>query len=380
MIQAETRGGVAIVVVALVFAGCTTRIDETFFEPTPRGPTEGPKPVGESAPSADSPMARMRISGIRGRGEPSPVWTWHVNEETGGGTSSSGGEEPPPPAPTTSVATDKSSYAYGEQIKITFALFPGNAFDWVSFAPQGSSAETIAWWSYTHGAHGGSIVTHPVDALPPGTFVARGYYDDGWTVATESAPFTVGPLPALAASVTTDKTNYGGLETVVVTFNGLAGGWADWLGSYPTHASMLSYGPWSYTNGATSGTLSMPALYAGTQEIRAFEANRFELKGRSLPITVAPQVATDRTTYAAGEAVVVSFGGMAGPWSENFVALAEEGSAPEAYLVSVATRSAPKGARTFDVSALPDGTYVARAYFGSDPVAKATSPSFTIAR
>jgi hypothetical protein len=378
MIQAEARYGSAIVVVALALVGCTTRVDETFFESTTERPTRSAKPVDDEAPSAPPP-ARTRVSGIEGRGAPSPVWTWKVTEGTGGS------EEPPPsspspPAPTTSVATDKTAYAFGEPITITFALFPGSAFDWLSFAPQGSSAATIGWWTYTHGVHGGSILTHPADLLPPGTFVARGYFDDGWTIATESAPFTVGAMPSLPATVTTDKTTYGGLETVVVTFDGLAGGSTDWLGSYPTYASMLSYGPWRYTNAATGGTLTMPALYAGTQEIRAFESNRYEIKGRTLPITIEPQVATDHATYGAGESVVVSFGGMAGPWSQNFVAIAAEDSALEAYLASAPTASSPKGTRTFDVSALPDGNYVARAYFGGDPVAKATSAAFTIAR
>lgn len=357
--------GVAVTVV-LVLTGCT---QVTEFHSQDADLDQEPR--SNAASEADAPFpARMRVAGTRRVGL--PAWDAHVNEGAGGGSI--------PPPTTTSVATDKTSYAFGEPIKITFADFPGNAFDWVSFAPESSPAETIAWWSYTHGAHDGTIQTHPVDVLPTGTFVARGYLDDGWTIVTESAPFTIGAMPSLSVTVATDKTSYGGLETVFVTFDGLPGNDTDWLGTYPPYASMMSYGPWRYAGGLTSGTLSLPALYAGPQEVRAFAANRFELKGRSATITIEPQVTTDRTTYGVGQPVLVTFGGMAGPWLENFVAIATADSAPQAYIAAAPTGTSPRGTKTFDVSALADGSYVARAYFPTSPTAGATSVPFTIAR
>ncbi len=357
------RGRVATV--ALVLAGCTTTHIESITTLTER---DGDRAAESPATESGSPSTSRPVAHPAG-------FASYVKDGTGDG---SGGS--PPPSSSTTVTTDKGAYAYGEPIRVTFAGFAGNAFDWISFAPEGSSEETISWWSYTHGAHGGTIQTHPADVLPTGTFVARGYFDDSYAIEAVSTPFTIGAMPALPVSVSTDKASYGGLETVLVTFSGFGGDPLDWIGPYPPHASMLSYSTWRFTDGMTSGTLALPPLYGGTQEIRAFEANKYELKGRSATFTVAAEVKTDRAAYGAGMPVVVSFGGMAGPWSENWVAISVFGSEPEAYETWMATGTKAGGTRSFDVSGLPDGTYVARAFFGADPIARAESAPFTIAR
>ena len=280
----------------------------------------------------------------------------------------------------TAVSASSSTYHFGDVITVSFDAMPGNRSDWIAIAPLNAAPNEFSWWSYTDGAASGSFTTEADDKLPPGTFVVRAFFDDGYTIEAESEPFTIdGSLGTLAAQLTPLKGSYGGLEPVEVTFSGLAGNSNDWIGAFRTWGSMKSFYTRTFTDGLTSGTAELTPMYAGTWELRAFESGTYDLKGRSATtITVTPQVATDLPEYSGSQQVIVRFGGMAGEYANESIAIAQAGSASDTSVLTQNVDWDAGGERSFDVSSLPSGSYVARIFFPNVSGAQAESAAFTI--
>jgi hypothetical protein len=88
-----------------------------------------------------------------------------------------------------SITTDLTTYNLGDVIDVTWDLLPGNVHDWVGIAPLGSDPTTVTTWVYTNGATSGH---HLLNGPPsPGTYVARAFVDDSYTMLAESASFGV---------------------------------------------------------------------------------------------------------------------------------------------------------------------------------------------
>jgi hypothetical protein len=103
-----------------------------------------------------------------------------------------------------SVSTDASTYTTSGAITVSWTGLPGNAKDWIGLAPSGAGASTVNKWIYT----GGSVADHTVfggGSLAAGTYVARAFVNDTYTITAESAAFTVTVAPP--AGVTTGGTS-----------------------------------------------------------------------------------------------------------------------------------------------------------------------------
>src|SRR5262249_36783038 len=88
-----------------------------------------------------------------------------------------------------SVTASAGNYALGQTIPIAYTNMPGNQTDWVSLAVQGSPATSFVEYRYTYGSTNGSFNFPGV--TPPGTYVARAYFNNSYTISATSAPFTV---------------------------------------------------------------------------------------------------------------------------------------------------------------------------------------------
>lgn len=95
-------------------------------------------------------------------------------------------------AGSTTVTNDNTAYTTAQSAVVTFGGMLGSATDWISIAPQGSSATTFSTYRYTGGVTSGSV-TIPLAGLTPGTYVSRAYFNDGYTIQAESAAFTLSP-------------------------------------------------------------------------------------------------------------------------------------------------------------------------------------------
>ena len=74
------------------------------------------------------------------------------------------------------ISTDKSSYAPGETITVTYSGLPGNQRDWIGIAVAGSPNESFLTYVYTGGQTSGTATfTAPLNG---GSYVARSFPND----------------------------------------------------------------------------------------------------------------------------------------------------------------------------------------------------------
>lgn len=91
---------------------------------------------------------------------------------------------------TPSVATSAVSYSPGQGVTVTWSGLPGNNLDWVDFAPVGSPLTTVTLRSYAGGRTVGEAAFQ--GTMVQGSYVARAFLDDSFTLLAESVPFVVG--------------------------------------------------------------------------------------------------------------------------------------------------------------------------------------------
>jgi len=90
-------------------------------------------------------------------------------------------------ASSTTISTDHSTYAPGATITVTYAGLPGNALDWIAIAAAGAANTSYVAWVYTNGQTSG---TATFTAPAAGSYVARAFQNNGFTLLAESAVFT----------------------------------------------------------------------------------------------------------------------------------------------------------------------------------------------
>lgn len=274
------------------------------------------------------------------------------------------------------VETNATTYAYGDPITVTFSGMSGDPDDWIGIAPEGSPATSYAWYAYTDGALSGSITTAAGDLLPPGTWVARVFYANGYQIKSESAPFTIGEMAPLSATVTTDTNVYGGFDKITATFSGLSGSSDVFVTVDPPYGSTGIHYQTVNAGAVASGSVEIDPPLAGTWEVRVFEGTTWV--GKSATFTVNAAVKTDATSYTVGDPIAVDFAAMQGLSTGDAIAISLAGSADDQYEARQTVDWYWSGTRTFDSSTLTPGTYVARAFFDFDTHAKAESAEFTV--
>lgn len=257
------------------------------------------------------------------------------------------------------ISTDQASYFPGQAIAVTWAGLPGNAHDWVALAPQGSAPTAVISWLYTGGATGGTQTQPGISAT--GSYVARTFIDDSYTIISESTPFTV---TGGSATITTDASTYTANRGVVITWSGLAGSATDWIAIAQAGAALDSIERWVYTGGGTSGSLTLePPSALGSYTARAFSNGTYTMAGESAAFAVAAasaSVSADAATYGAGQDITVSWTGMQGV-AGDWIGLAPAGS-PATTVARWVYAGTGAGSTTF-LTGLPDlGSYVARLY------------------
>jgi RHS repeat-associated protein len=141
-------------------------------------------------------------------------------------------------------------------------------------------------------------LNHP-SLVAGGTYEARLYANDGYTLLAKSAPFVLNPTGPVVA-VTTAPAVRG--QSITTKWSGIATPttW-DWVGIYTPGSPETSYLDWAYTNGGSSGaayvTLSHPSLVPGsTYEARLYANDGYTLLAKSPPFTLA--TTTQPTTPA----------------------------------------------------------------------------------
>lgn len=183
------------------------------------------------------------------------------------------------------INVDQASYSTTGTITASYSGMHGFDHDWIALAQEGAAPTSFERWTYTGGVLSGSATFAAAGLY--GRYVARAYFDDGFTIAAESAPFDVNV--AQPPVLTTDAPAYTTGATATIAYSGMAGARTDWIAIAKQGSPVTSYLAWAYTYGALTGTVSFPlatiAPSPGAYVARAFFADSFVLQAEA-PFTV----------------------------------------------------------------------------------------------
>ncbi len=239
--------------------------------------------------------------------------------------------------------------------------------------------------------------------LAPGVYLlqAEVWSPDGGDPITLSRDFSI---TAGLAELATDKTDFAPGETITVRFSGMSGDDQDYISTALAGSENASYATYAYTGGLREGSVTLPApTTPGDYELRAFFREDETVLRASLPITVlgtaavaeviepqenvvppagepAPDaratLALDKTIYAPGEKILVTYSGMFGD-RYDYVTTVVAGAPWNAYLSYVYTEGALDGTATLPA---PNerGTYEVRAFFKEDESILRGSATFEV--
>jgi hypothetical protein len=269
------------------------------------------------------------------------------------------------------VSTDQASYTTNDTVIVSFSGMPPTPTDWISIAPQGSPVGTVPYWKYTGGTASGTV---NFSGLATGTYVARIFANNSFTLEDESAPFSVtagtSPYP-----LSTDASTYGTNSTVIVTFSNGPGNQTDWISISTPGSPAENVVQWTYLYGQSAGNVQFTGLAAGSYVARLHLNNGYPVVSETAVFTVtqSPTVTTDKSTYAPGESVVVTYSNMQGN-PQDYIAIYT--SPGDVYVGYRYTNGTSSGMVTFD--GLSGGNYVAKAFFNNGPPVQATSAVFTV--
>lgn len=108
---------------------------------------------------------------------------------------------------TSTVSASATSYLPGQGITVSWSGLPGNNLDWVDFAPAGSPLTTVTLRSYAGGRTVGEAAFQGTSIA--GSYVARAFLDDTFTLLAESAPFVVGTCTGASLTAPTSAFTLG---------------------------------------------------------------------------------------------------------------------------------------------------------------------------
>lgn len=233
--------------------------------------------------------------------------------------------------------------------------------------------------------------------LSPGAYLIRAEVQppDGGDVIALRRDFSV---TAGLAELATDKTEFAPGETITVRFSGMSGDDQDYVSTAPAGAPNATYATYAYTGGLRDGSVTLLApTTPGAYELRAFFREDESVLRASLPFTVAgtaaPQapvvakvgdpdpearaaLSLDKTSYASGEAITVTFSGMFGD-RFDYVTTATAGTPLTAYMNYRYTDGATDGTASLIAPSSP-GNYEVRAFFKEDETILRGSVAFTV--
>jgi hypothetical protein len=174
------------------------------------------------------------------------------------------------------LASEKPTYAPGDDILVTFTGGPGNKGDWIGLYAEGKGPEGgdndphLKGWYYTNGAQstgtrapregrvvldGGSENSENPEVDWP---LADGAYDlyficcDGYDVLAGPVGIEIDPQKDAGPRLAVDKSTYASGENIVVTYTGGPGNKYDWVAVYDDGvipSSGIFARLWYYTDG-----------------------------------------------------------------------------------------------------------------------------------
>jgi hypothetical protein len=264
---------------------------------------------------------------------------------------------------TATVTVDFSTYSLGQSVVVHTTGM--QAFDWVGIIPVGGAVSSYVAFDYPVTLGNDVTFTN----LPLGSYVARGYANNGSVEMAASMPFTI----TEGIAITPTSTSFVAGDNITFTYNGAPDLPQNWASIAVPGAATNGYIDYLYVTTPTAGSGSFASPGPGTYELRLYSNNSGNLIATSALITVTAPVLTTSITYQAGTNVDFSFAG-APALPTNWVAIAVPGAPANQYLdyQYVATAS---GSGTF--APIPTGTYELRLFLDNSATLLA-STTFTV--
>lgn len=216
------------------------------------------------------------------------------------------------------LATDKTDFAPGEAINVRFAGMSGDDEDYVSVAIAGSVNGSAWSYVYTGGRREGSVTL--LAPTTPGAYELRAFFREDESVLRASMPITVGGSAPVQEVVTPAEESVE--EAAIVPQE-----------------------------------VVVPPTGEPSPDARA-------------------TLALDKTTYAPGEAIVVTYAGMFGD-QYDYISIAIAGSANAFSWTYIYTGGLREGSVTLTAPTAP-GAYEVRAFFREDEAILRGSVAFEI--
>jgi hypothetical protein len=222
----------------------------------------------------------------------------------------------------TALTTDATTYAPGSTVTVNYTGLAGTSTDWVSIALPGSPATSFVRYQYTAGTPDGMVA---FAGLANGTYVARSYNHDTYTVEKESAPFVIGSV------LSTNKASYTPGESVIVSFQGIPAKPNNWVSIAAAGSSPMTYVAYRYVTTA-SGSETFANLPAGNYEARIYLNDSYVIHAQSaftIAAATVADVSTNASTYTQGQPITALYN-VSG--ASDWVAIAAAGSPDNTFL------------------------------------------------
>jgi subtilisin family serine protease len=184
-----------------------------------------------------------------------------------------------------SLSVSASTIMAGQSVTVTLSNGPGNALDWLAFAPVGAANNSYVQFTYVGG--GVTNRTWTVTApTTPGQYEFRLFLNGGFTRLATSPAVTVQTPPPPVLTVSTATAAPG--QTVTVTLTNGLGGPTDWLSFAAVGSAENVYVTWTYVGaGVTTRTwtVTMPST-PGNYEFRLYRQASFIRVATSVAVHV----------------------------------------------------------------------------------------------
>lgn len=161
--------------------------------------------------------------------------------------------------PEIGLSLDKTSFAEGEDIAISYTNAPGMDSDWIGIYRMGEvpgTADTSDSWDYLNGQTEGTLTL--TEDLPKGYYFVNYFLKGQYFEPRERLFFSIGDM---ISTVSTDKTLFTTDEDIVVHYQDGPGTPKDWVGVFAEgeDPNVDELDAFLYTYGATDGDVTIEA-------------------------------------------------------------------------------------------------------------------------
>ena len=274
-----------------------------------------------------------------------------------------------------------NSVAAGGTVTVNWTAPAGSStLDWIGLYRTGTGDTAIIAYKYTGGSASGSATF--VMPTATGDYEFRYFINNGYVKKATSGTVTV--TSATTYSLTASPTSVARGANITVSWTADSDRTAtDWIALFKVGAGDQSFGWWSYTNGAASGSFTVTAPNVdGEYEFRYFRQNGYTKKATSNKVTVGAgatsySLSASPSTVAPGGNVTVTWTAPSGSSARDWIGLYGVGSSNTAFIAYVYTQGAVSGSATFKMPSTR-GSYEFRYLLDNGYTSAATSNTVTV--